>query len=111
MAKDTLITKLGKTRAGERSRIWIEGPRLEAAGFRVGIPFVKTWDKDAGTLTLSTRVPKDAPRTSTGTVTGKGEKPIIDIIGKTVVEYFSSGTHVKADYYKGRIVIVKAAQE
>lgn len=102
---DTLITKLGKTRAGERSRIWIEGARLQASGFVVGTPFFKKWDNEAGTLELLVRVPKDSPRAVVGTVTGKGEKPLIDIIGAKVIEMFAGCEHVRATYYKNRILI------
>lgn len=102
---DSLITKLGKTRAGECSRIWIEGARLVAAGFPVGTAFVKKWDNEAGKLELSTRVPKDTPHALRGTVTGKGEKPLIDIIGLKVMETFAGCSHVRATYYKGRILI------
>lgn len=105
---DSLVTKLGKTRAGERSRIWIEGTRLTAAGFAVGVVFLKKWDSEAGKLELTTRMPKDTPQTSRGRVTGKGDKPIIDIIGAKVIKTFKGCSHVRATYYKGRIVIEKA---
>lgn len=106
---DSLITKLGKTRAGECSRVWIEGARLQKAGFIVGVTFHKTWDEEARTLELKTRVPKDAPRTDVGTVTGKGDKPIIDIIGSKVIETFAGCSHVRATYHKGRILIERVA--
>lgn len=106
---DSLITKLGKTRAGECSRVWIEGARLQNAGFVVGTAFFKKWDGEAGKLELTTRVPKDTPRALTGTVTGKGEKPIIDVIGAKVMEMFAGSTHVRATFHKGRIVIERVA--
>jgi len=39
---NVIVSKLGKTRAGERSRIWLEGKRLAAHGFAKGAPFAVT---------------------------------------------------------------------
>jgi hypothetical protein len=107
----TFTTKLGKTSAGERSRIWIEGARLEAHGFTPKTKFLKIWRAD-GTLLLAKEGTKlsgeDANTPATiATVSGKGTKPIIDITGAKVVETFGSGTHVLVTYRANRITIKK----
>jgi hypothetical protein len=101
---ETFKTKLGTTRAGERTRIWIEGKRLVEHGFPVGTRILKTWYSDEGKLVL--RIPVE-PEDANATVSGKGEKPIIDITGKLVVSTFGDVSHVIVTYHKGRIVITK----
>ena len=61
---DALTTKLGTARRVERSRIWIEGKRLTAAGFAVGRYFIAEWQGEALTLTLldEDTIIADAPR-------------------------------------------------
>lgn len=99
--KDILISKLGKTKAGERSRIWLQGTRLIKAGFTAGHSFGATWSK--GKLTL-TRITKDADEKRT--ISGKPGSPIIDIVGKNVTLCFGAvGSHVEVEFQKGSIVI------
>lgn len=106
---DTFQSKLGTTRAGERSRIWIEGKRLSAHGFTCGKRFERVW-RDA-TLTLLTATEAhfaSLPVSERGTVSGKGDKPIIDITGEIVRDTFGTGTHVTVTYSRNQIIIRKA---
>lgn len=107
MTDKTFVSKLGTTRAGERTRIWLEGKRLSAHGFEPGVRFIKQWDDDR--LVLVTLADADEaaayPKVSLGTVSGKGDKPIIDITGALVAQTFGSGTHVTVTYRAGRISI------
>ena len=98
-----LQTKLGTARRVERSRIWIEGKRLTAAGFAVGRYFIAEWEDKALTLTLldADTIIADAPRK----VAGTGDKPIIDITGAQVRETFGHNTHVLASFESGIIRI------
>jgi hypothetical protein len=104
---DTFKTKLGTTRAGERSRIWIEGARLIAHGFNAKRLFLKSWFEDDGRLVLTLMTAREAQTyraASIGTVSGKeGAKPIIDITGELVRTTFGTGTHVNVKYAPGRI--------
>lgn len=106
---DTFTTKLGTTRAGERSRVWIEGKRLTAHGFTCGSLFKRQWGEGQLVLSLVKSFTEfDAlPVSERGTVSGKGEKPIIDITGVRVTETFSSKgqTHCAVSYRPGRITI------
>jgi hypothetical protein len=74
-------TKLGTTRAGPSSRIWIEGQRLIAAGFLPGNKIEKDFDPMRRTLWLY-HISDDqfatTPHELRGTVSGKGGKPIVD---------------------------------
>lgn len=106
---DTFKTKLGTTRAGERSRIWIEGNRLLAHGFLPGMHFSRTWGEDKLTLrTLSEAAYHEAPAATRGKVSGKdGSKPIIDITGELVRSTFGQSSHVNVKYSMGRITITR----
>lgn len=104
---DQLVTKLGKTRAGERTRIWIEGPRLVAHGFPVGTFFVRVWNANSLVLKPVSEKTFDAlARADRGRVSGKGDKPIIDITGQKVAETFGEGETVTVSYAAGRITII-----
>jgi hypothetical protein len=108
----TFKTKLGTTRAGERTRIWIEGKRLTDHAFHVGDFFARHWDEKRRLLTLAKIHPSTAAQMKVGTygkVSGKGDKPIIDITGAKVAATFRT-THVTATYAHGVISIAEAAQ-
>ena len=106
MITTELETKLGTARRVERSRIWIEGKRLTAAGFAVGRYFIAEWEGKVLTLTLldEDTIIADAPRK----VSGKGDKPIIDITGAQVRETFGHRSHVRASFGEGVIAITPA---
>lgn len=104
----TFTSKLGTTRVGERTRIWLEGARLIAHGFEPGTRVLKTW-VSGGALVLTVDSVGDLSRANYATVSGKGAKPIIDITGAQVAEWFGSETHVTVTYRAGRIVIRKAS--
>lgn len=107
---ETFKTKLGTTRAGERTRIWIEGTRLVAHGFKVGTRFQRSWTPDHAGLVLTVCTEKqfeDLGRADRGTVSGKDEKPIIDVTGVKVSETFS-GSHVAVTYLPRTIIIRNA---
>lgn len=114
MKATTFETKLGKSKAGERSRIWIEGARLVAAGFKPGDHFFACWyagdRKHTGSLTLyrsAKRIPA-VPRPTDSEerkVSGKAERPIIDIVGQRVHSYFGKRTKVIVEFDSSRIYI------
>lgn len=104
----TFTTKLGKTKAGERSRIWIEGERLTVHGWCVGDHFSREWGDH--TLTISRITYQkycSLTREERGTVSGKEDKPIIDITGKVVADCFR-GSHVIATYRHQSITFTEA---
>lgn len=111
-------TKLGTAKGVERSRIWIEGTRLVEAGFVVGSYFGKVLEFDGAqsqfipVLTLELLKPDDVTNTAPCKVSGKGNKPIIDITGELVRTVFGKlGTHVEVTYTKGKVTIRSAAAQ
>lgn len=110
---DTLTTKLGTTRAGPRTRIWLQGSRLAEHGFPVGSRFKKRWDITAHKLVIT---PLDqgeydyTPRDKRGTVSGSLERPVIDITGEIVASTFEDD-YVFVTFHKNRIVIEDAFEQ
>ncbi|UGY23778.1 hypothetical protein HU675_0038500 [Bradyrhizobium septentrionale] len=105
---EQFVTKLGKTRAGDRTRIWIEGKRLTEHGFKVGDLFAKHWNEKHRELVLSKIHPRTTEmmkRESYGKVSGKGEKPIIDITGAKMQATFGLFESVVVTYDRGSIRI------
>jgi len=102
---ETVQSKLSNTRAGERTRIWLEGKRLAAAGFKIGGKYLRAWSDGKLVLTPCTMAEfNKATITDRGTISGKDDRPIIDIIGAKVGETFK-GTHVSVTYSKGKVTI------
>ena len=93
----TFKTVLGTNKKVPKSRIWIEGKRLIDAGFTVGARYHRTCFQSAIRLTLNA----DGPYK----VSGKGDKPIIDITGKVVTDRFR-GDDVTVVYKEGVIEII-----
>jgi hypothetical protein len=103
MAKYT--HRLGKTRAGDGTRIWLEGKRLLDHGFTYRATCERKWSDgklivrlvDAATF-------EQLPRTDRTTVSGSATRPVIDIVGEAVRTAFPTG-HIEATWSKGRISI------
>jgi hypothetical protein len=92
----TFTSKIGAARQTPGSRVWIEGTRLMAAGFTVGQRYNLTEIDNQLILTLAS----DGQRK----VSGKGDKPIIDITGDLIRRVFAGRTTVTVEY-TDRIVI------
>lgn len=97
---ETFRTVLGTNHKKPKSRIWIEGQRLKAAGFTVGVRYhrVREHENSGGGLFLM------LSENGKYVVSGKGDKPIIDITGSIVTELFT-GTHVNVEFKQGLIEI------
>jgi hypothetical protein len=97
---------LGKTRAGEGTRIWLEGKRLIDHGFIHGAHVRREWHE--GKLRLSVidaATFETLARNERTTVAGKPERPIIDITGVQVREAFPSGKITATWFADGRCII------
>jgi hypothetical protein len=104
---DLHSAKLGTTRAGEQTRIWLEGNRLLSAGFKPGSLYLKSWGVGSLVLTICTQAQFDAnPRDIRGKVSGKEGKPIIDIVGQRVRDTFD-GPRVDVAYGHRTITITE----
>jgi hypothetical protein len=106
MAKKTtkFTTKLGKNKGTARSRIWLQGKRLIEAGFKPGSSYGVTWYSDKAQLFLNPQPEGYEMRK----VSGKGEMPIIDIVGARVVDVFGCVCdRVDVTFHAGQINIVR----
>jgi len=92
----TFTSKIGTARQVPGSRVWIEGNRLVAAGFPVGQRYNLAEIDNQLILTLAA----DGGRK----VSGKGEKPIIDITGDLIRRVFAGRVTVNVEY-TDRIVL------
>ena len=104
-----LISKLGTNKGVERSRVWIEGQRLNAHGFKRGVFYTREWSEDEGALYLTIRTGDDVISSKPYKVAGKGDKPIIDITGAHVQAFFAGYEQVKVEYQQGIIRITAHA--
>lgn len=84
MKKTTFTSKLGTSKGNARSRIWLQGKRLIEAGFTPGTAYGAMWYSDRVQLLANANPEGHEPRK----VSGKGELPIIDIVGKNVFDTF-----------------------
>lgn len=101
-------SKLGTTRAGTRSRIWLEGARLKAAGFKAGTRYLAVWTDRTLTLTAGASASGTDENREVRKVSGKDEnaKPIIDIVGQRVIDTFGArAERVRVSYGDGVITI------
>ncbi len=96
------LSKLGDTRRGERTRIWLEGSKLTSAGFRKGFRYARYEEGDKLVIVLS--------GTGSLKVAGTSDRPIIDMTGRFVADLFATAgcTHVAVEYYPGQIVVRQA---
>lgn len=99
--------KVAASRGEPKRRIWLEGDRVLAAGFAVGMYFTRDWRADSLVLTVESI---KGPRATSGKVSGKGQRPILDIVGDKVFEVFGAHCdHVEVTYEAGRITVRRAA--
>lgn len=92
-------TKLGTARRVPRSRLWIEGARLAAAGFTQGARFDLSRTASGLCLTLSDLGGRK--------VSGKSGHPIIDITGDIIRNTFA-GDRVACSFKPASIIITEA---
>jgi hypothetical protein len=100
---------LGKTRAGEGTRIWLEGKRLIDHGFTHGAHVRREWHEGKLRLSVVDAAAFEAlPRNERTTVAGSAARPIIDITGVAVREAFPSGKVTATWFTDGRCIIKEA---
>lgn len=103
----TFTSKLGHTRAGPRTRIWLEGNRLIAHGFTHGACVARDWREDRLILSVVDQATFDAlPREERTTVAGSAARPIIDIATTRVSDTFK-GERVQVTYRMHRITVTE----
>ena len=105
MLQSAFSHKVCRSRAGEGTRIWLEGDRLKAANFIWGAMAARQWSKNRLTLV---RIDRDVfdklPRSLKTQIAGTADRPIIDITGQNVRSTFPTG-NVTVTYSLDRITI------
>lgn len=100
----TVTRKIGLNRG--KPRLWLERKVLTEAGFAPGDKFSLTETKP-GVLLISR-----APLTGKRTVSGKGDRPVIDIAGTVLTQAgLAHGDTVTVDYHNGSAALVVTKQE
>ena len=96
------LTKIGPARKVPHQRIWIEGRHLAEAGFKPGDRYDRLEDPATrGLILLRADDGKGQFK-----VSGKGDKPIIDITGALVPRLFPQpATHVSVEFTQDHISI------
>jgi len=98
---EIFTSKLGHHRGGRR--IWLEGKRLDRAGFRAKETYyVRSWHESEPSLVLAAC---EADQPGARRVSGKGDKPVIDITGQQVAKVFAGFDHVAITYMDNLILI------
>lgn len=104
--KQEFVSKLGTSKNVKRSRIWLQGKRLTAAGFIPGVAYTALWHEAKLVLTTDAVRITTAKTTETRKISGKGDLPIIDIVGQRVLETFGMFVeHVNVKFEQGVITI------
>lgn len=100
---ETAHHRIGLNR-GKR-RIWLEGKRVAASGFTPGTTFWQSTTPGQGTicLTLSQPLGDDWKARK---VSGKGDKPIIDMVGAAVSDVFPDYVETVAVNYCVNVITI-----
>lgn len=92
LSPNTKQHAVGTSRAGNGTRIWLEGKRLNANGFTHGTQCIRIWSqgylviRPCGSDTWAT-----LERDQRTTIAGSSARPIIDITGEQVARAFPTG--------------------
>jgi hypothetical protein len=108
MSTKTFTHKLGKTRAGDGTRLWLEGKRLLDHGFTYRAQCQRKWSEGKLVVrVVDAEAFEQLPHNERTTVSGSEARPIVDIVGAKVRDTFPSGL-VAVTWSKGRVVVEAA---
>lgn len=99
------ISYAGVTEQRGQRRIWLEGGRLEKAGFAYGEAFTSTLNLDTKTLTLELHFMGDRQVSGRKRKNQDGYTPILDLCNADIAELVGGGERVRVAFYEGRIEI------
>lgn len=107
--KIVFVSKVCQARKG-RGRVWIEGERLRARGWKPKQAFVTSGSR--GFLTLEKAPPARAVEgQKVRHVAGTAERPVIDIVGATVADSLGRpGTQLVVQVTEKQIVVESKAR-
>jgi DNA (cytosine-5)-methyltransferase 1 len=84
-------------------RVWLEGARLARAGFVPGVLFCLA-SNGPGHMMI------EASPEGSRKVSGKGDRPIIDLAGRSVMGELKTGDPVTVTYKPGQITIIRGGE-
>lgn len=99
------ISYAGVTEQRGQRRIWLEGGRLDKAGFAYGEAFTSTLNLDTKTLTLELHFMGDRQVSGRKRKNQDGYTPILDLCNADIAELVGGGERVRVAFYEGRIEI------
>tara|TARA_R110002096_G_scaffold340987_1_gene534075 strand:+ start:78 stop:431 length:354 start_codon:yes stop_codon:yes gene_type:complete len=102
-------SKIGAAKQKPLSRVWLEGKRLTEAGFHAGTMYHREY-YNTGTYNRLILWIDSGRDQSAGSykVSGKNQKPVIDITGAMIRDNFGKyAPHVHVYYDFGRITIMR----
>lgn len=99
------VAYAGVTDQRGQRRVWLEGGRLEKAGFRYGEAFVSTLDLDARKLILEVNFMGDRQVSGRKRKGQDGYTPILDLCNADIASLVGAGEKVRVAFYPGRIEI------
>src|SRR3546814_16871034 len=102
------IARIGSDKRGT-ARIWLEGRRLERAGFVPAARYEISLDETTRTITLS--LAANGERMVSRKVRGDTELPVIDIANGKLLESFDGLESVKIRFEDGAVVISPIATD
>ena len=88
-----------------QKRLWLEGGRLERAGFAHGEAYITVLDVERRTLTLELHFMGDRQVAGRKKKGGETYTPILDLCNAEVAHMVGSCEKVKVSYYHGKVVI------
>jgi DNA (cytosine-5)-methyltransferase 1 len=101
-------TRMGQTSRGSR-RVWLEGRRLEQAGFVPAARYTLSVDAAANALTLA--IDPAGDRMVSRRARGGGFQPIVDIASSRALSTLDGFETLRVRFEDGRIVITPTASE
>lgn len=99
------ISYAGVTEQRGQRRVWLEGGRLEKAGFAYGEAFTSTLNLDTKTLTLELNFMGDRQVSGRKRKNQEGHTPILDLCNADIGTLVGVGERVKVAFFEGRIEI------
>lgn len=105
MEKLLQISYAGVTEQRGQRRIWLEGGRLEKAGFAHGEAFTSTLNLTTRTLTLELNFMGDRQVAGRKRRNSDQYTPILDLCNADIADLVGGGERVRVAFYPGRIEI------
>jgi DNA (cytosine-5)-methyltransferase 1 len=91
------------TEKQNKKRVWMQGLKLEAAGFTYETKYTTQYNIDTGTITLA--VDPSGDRKVSGRKKGDNVEAIVEVFNAKTLEVLGDVERVRVDFYNGKLVI------